>query len=97
MNRITRSRAGLMAILVVAAGMAAFALAAPARSALRSTVAHLQNWITVPPVVCQALQMGPATTIYGTRFYCEGRLLHVRGHIITCKLLPNVTVPTPTP
>lgn len=97
MNRITRSRVGLVGTLTVAATMAAFAFAALAQGALRSTGAHLPNWITVPPIVCQALQMGPATTIYGTGFYCEGRLLHVRGHIITCKLLPKVTVPTPTP
>jgi hypothetical protein len=97
MYRITRSRVGLIGSLVLAAGMAPFAFAALAQGALRSTGSHLPNWIIVPPVVCQALQLGPATTIYDTRFYCEGRLLHIRGRTITCKLLPNVTLPTPTP
>jgi hypothetical protein len=54
MNGITRSRVGLMGTLVLAAGMAALALAAPVQGALRSTVAHPHNWIGVPYVVSAA-------------------------------------------
>ena len=97
MNGITRSRVGLMGTLVLAAGMTAFALAAPARGALRSTVAHPHNWIGVPYVVCQLLHIGPSTTTYGTLFYCDDEVVQVGTLTITCKPLSNVTPPPPPP
>ena len=97
MNGITRSHAGLMGTLVLAAGMAAFALVAPVQGALRSRVAHPHNWIGVPCVVCQLLHIGPSTTTYGSLFYCEDEVMHVGTLTITCKPLSNVTPPPPPP
>jgi hypothetical protein len=71
----TRSRVALIGSLALAAGMAAFALAAPAKGALRSTVVHPYNWIGVPYVVCQMLHIRPSTATYGTLFYCDDELL----------------------
>jgi hypothetical protein len=95
MNSITRSHVGLVGTLLLAAGMAAFALAAPARGALQATVAHPHNWIAVPYVVRQLLHIGPSTAKCGAHYYCDDEVVHVGTLTITCKPRSNVTPRTP--